>query len=158
MTIRCCVLTVSDRASRGTYADESGPLLAALLAARGWTVEESAVVPDEKESIREAVHQWMDAADLIIVTGGTGIAARDVTPEALRPLLDKELPGFGELMRAEGLKHTRKAALSRSFAGTRKNLLLIAVPGSPKGAAESLGAVLDLVPAVLALLKEGVCV
>jgi molybdenum cofactor synthesis domain-containing protein len=157
--LRCGVLTVSDRAARGIYADESGPRLVRAVAARGWTVLETAVVPDEKVLIQVAFQRWCDGQnlDLVIATGGTGITPRDVTPEALLPLLEKELPGFGELMRAEGLKKTRKAALSRSFAGTRGKTLLIAVPGSPKGAEESFDAVADLIPAVSSLLKEGVC-
>lgn len=158
MNLRCALLTVSDRASRGQYADETGPRLTAMIEARGWSVVETAVLPDEAESLRAQVSAWAaQGLDLIVAAGGTGIGPRDVTPEALRPLLHKELPGFGELMRAEGLKHTKKAALSRSFAGTIGGTLLIAVPGSPKGAAESLDAVADLAPSVVSLLKEGVC-
>lgn len=158
MTVRCGILTVSDRASRGEYRDETGPRLRELLEAKGWSVDQARVVPDETFPLRAVVQKWSEEGlDLVLAAGGTGITRRDITPEALKPLLDKELPGFGELMRAEGVKNTKKAALSRSFAGTRGQTLIIAVPGSPRGASESLEAVADLVPAVLSLLKEGVC-
>lgn len=158
MSPRCGILTVSDRAYRGAYEDKTGPALAEALKAKGWTVGGTRVVPDEESMIQAVALQWADGGmDVVIAAGGTGVAPRDVTPESLKPLLDKELPGFGELMRAEGLKKTPKAALSRSFGGVRGRCVLLALPGSPAGATESLAAVADLLPAVLSLLKEGVC-
>jgi molybdopterin adenylyltransferase len=156
--LRCGILTVSDRASRGEYADETGPRLRGLLESKGWSVERARVSPDETFSLRAVVQKWAEEGlDVIIAAGGTGISPRDVTPEALKPLLDKELPGFGELMRAGGMKTTKKAALSRSFAGTRGTTLVLAVPGSPRGAAESVEAVAELIPAAVSLLKGGAC-
>jgi molybdopterin adenylyltransferase len=129
--IRAAVLTVSDSSFAGTREDRSGPALAARL--------------------REIADSG--AANFVIATGGTGVAARDVTPEAVRDVLHKEIPGLGEQMRAEGLKATPLASLSRSLGATRAQTLIVCVPGSPKGALESLNAIVKLVPHIVDLLE-----
>jgi molybdenum cofactor synthesis domain-containing protein len=153
--IRAAVLTISDSSKAGVRADVSGPAVAALCEREGWAVVVREVLADERAEIAARLSALADGGmvNLIVTTGGTGIAARDVTPEATRAVLDKELPGLGELMRAEGLKKTRRAVLSRAAAGTRGRALIVNVPGSPKGAVESLGAILDLVPHIVDLLE-----
>lgn len=148
------MVTVSDSAHQGTRADASGPAVAEQLEAAGIRVVTRRVVPDERSQIARLLRELAGgSADLIVTTGGTGIAPRDVTPEATRDVIDREIPGFGEAMRAHGLTRTRFAPLSRALAGTRGEVLIVNVPGSPRGAVESLGAILDLVPHVLDLLS-----
>ena len=145
------VLTISDSAHRGTREDASGPAIAARLESAGFEVVKREIVPDERGRIAERLRTI--EAGVIFTTGGTGIAARDVTPEATRDVIDREIPGFGELMRTRGLDSTRFAPLSRSLAGTRGNTLIVNLPGSPRGAMQSLDAILELVPHVLDLLN-----
>jgi molybdopterin adenylyltransferase len=149
------VVTVSDSAHRGTRADASGPAVAAALARAGARVVAQHVVPDDRATISSLLRDISDncQADLIVTTGGTGVALRDVTPEATRDVIEREIPGFGETMRARGLGNTRFAPLSRALAGIRGRVLIVNVPGSPKGAVESLDAILELVPHVLDLLN-----
>jgi molybdenum cofactor synthesis domain-containing protein len=142
--LKAGLLTVSDRCSAGQAQDRSGPALERLIEAHGWAVAARDVVPDEPARIKELVLRWAHL-DLIVTTGGTGLGPRDVTPESVRPLLDKEIPGFGELMRAEGRKSTPLAVLSRSLAGLRGKTLILCVPGSARGAEESFRAVADLI-------------
>jgi molybdenum cofactor synthesis domain-containing protein len=153
--IRAAVLTVSDSASAGKRQDVSGPELRRRCERLGWTVVFEDVVSDDAALIAAKLSDWTDAGEveLILTTGGTGIAKRDVTPEATRAVLERELPGFGEVMRSEGRKNTRFAALSRATAGTRGRTLIVNVPGSPKGAVESFEAVADLIPHALDLLR-----
>ncbi len=153
--MRVAVLTISDSAKAGRREDASGPAVAALCERQGWAVIVREILADERAEIAARLAALADGgeADVVVTTGGTGITARDVTPEATRDVLEKELPGLGELMRAEGLKKTRRAVLSRAAAGTRGRALIVNVPGSPKGAVESLGASLDLVPHIVELLK-----
>jgi molybdenum cofactor synthesis domain-containing protein len=155
MTLRCAVLTISDSAHAGIRRDASGPAVAARLAESGHAVVLQAVLPDEREQIAAKLRSLAGAGacDAIFTTGGTGLSARDVTPEATRSVIEREIPGFGELMRAEGLKTTRRAALSRSSAGTLGRTVIVNLPGSPRGALESLNAILDLVPHVVELLQ-----
>ena len=152
--IRAAILTISDSVAAGARADGSGVALAGLAAEIGWTIADARVVADEIGQIAAAVVEWADSGqiDVVLCTGGTGIAPRDVTPEALRTVAPREAPGFGELMRAEGRKSTRFAALSRSGAFTRGETLILALPGSPRGAVESLNAVTDLIPHAVNLL------
>jgi molybdopterin adenylyltransferase len=149
--VTAAVLTVSDSAHRGTRADASGPAVAAALEAAGFQVVERQIVPDDRSQIAQQLRQIN--AGVIFTTGGTGIAARDITPEATRDVIDREIPGFGELMRIRGLASTRFAPLSRALAGTRGSTLIVNLPGSPRGAIESLNAILELVPHVLDLLN-----
>jgi len=148
------VITVSDGCAAGVREDLSGPGLAQLLLENGWEVAGIAVVPDSVDAIQPEIKRLVTGSvRLIVLTGGTGISPRDVTPEAVRPLLDKEIPGLGELMRSRGLKQTEKAALSRSLAGCIASSLILCLPGSPKGAMQSLAAVLGLLPHALDLLE-----
>lgn len=153
--IRTAILTISDSAHAGARADLSGPAVAALCAGQGWSLRHTQILPDEQAIVTDALRQLADSGryDLILTTGGTGITARDITPEATRPVLHKELPGLAELMRAEGLKSTRRAVLSRSLAGTRGASLIVNLPGSPKGAPQSLSAIVDLIPHIVELLR-----
>lgn len=153
--IRAAVITISDSAVAGTREDRSGPAVCARAESFGWTIHSLAVVPDESDQIAEALRQLADSGNvsLILTTGGTGVALRDVTPEATRSVIEREIPGLGELMRSEGRKFTPKAVLSRAIAGLRGRTLIVNLPGSPKGAVESLDAIAKLVPHVLDLLE-----
>jgi len=147
------VLTVSDGVSRGTREDLSGARLAARLTAAGYAVSRG-VVPDDPDAIRAAVRAGTATHALVVLTGGTGLTPRDTTPQALQALLDYEIPGFGEVMRAAGRRSTPLASLSRSLAGVSGRTLVLALPGSPGGATESLEAVLDLLPHALETLAD----
>jgi len=149
------VLTISDSVSAGTRADRSGPAVRERLEQLGWQVSVTETIPDVISEISERLATLSDGGRIsaIFTTGGTGVSARDVTPEATRAILDREIPGFGELMRLKGRESTPLAVLSRSLAGTRGKVLIINLPGSPKGAVESLNAIVELVPHVLELLR-----
>ena len=153
--IRVAILTVSDSVARGAREDKSGANLKARAEDLGWQVQANGALPDEIPQIAEQMKAWADSeqVDVILTTGGTGIALRDVTPEATRMVIDREIPGLGELMRAEGLKATRLAPLSRSMVGTRGKVLIANFPGSPKGAVESLSAIAHLIPHMVDLLQ-----
>ena len=150
--IRVAIVTVSDSAVAGTREDRSGPALEARAAELDWKVAERRVVPDEVEAISRELRALAGVADVILTSGGTGISARDVTPEAVSTLEHREIPGFGEVMRAEGRKSTKFAPLSRSSAYTHGSTLIVTLPGSPRGAVDSLNAVCDLIPHVVDLL------
>jgi len=149
------VLTISDSASTGARADKSGPVVRERLEQLGWRVTVTETIPDELLEIGARLSTLADGGQVcaIFTTGGTGVALRDVTPEATRSILDREIPGFGELMRAKGRESTPLAVLSRSVAGTRGRVLIVNLPGSPRGAVESLNAIVELVPHVLELLS-----
>ena len=153
--MKAVVLTISDGCFHGHRPDRSGQALAEQLREAGWEVTANRIVPDEMADIQEQVLACSDSGDtnLLVATGGTGLGPRDVTPEAVQPLLTKEASGLAELMRLEGLKKTPFAALSRSLAGARRQTLILCLPGSPKGATESLGAVLKLLPHAVDLLQ-----
>lgn len=153
MTAR--VLTISDSAFAGERADLSGPAVRARLEALGWRVAGVEVLPDEAARITGRLRELADGGEVaaVFTTGGTGVTERDVTPEAVRAVLTKEIPGLGELMRWEGLKKTRRAVLSRSVAGLAGRMLIVTLPGSPKGAVESLDAVADLLGHVVDLAQ-----
>jgi molybdenum cofactor synthesis domain-containing protein len=147
------VITVSDGAFHGQREDASGAALVKLLRRDGFEVDGPQVVPDEVERIREAVMTAVErGVDLVVATGGTGLGPRDVTPQAISTLIDYEVPGIGEAMRRAGASSTPMALLSRSMAGVRKRTLIISVPGSPKGATESLEAVMPVVGHAIQLL------
>jgi molybdopterin adenylyltransferase len=150
--VRAIVITVSDSCFAGLRKDLSGPGVAARLRVAGFVVEEILIVPDDVTHITLVLREQAARARLIITTGGTGIAARDVTPEATRSVCERVLDGFAERMRSEGLKHTPFAPLSRALCGTLGATLILNVPGSPHGAVQSLEAVLGLIPHALALL------
>jgi molybdopterin adenylyltransferase len=149
------VITVSDSAFTGKRADVSGPAVRTRLEELGWLVALTDIVPDDTGMIRERLIAVADAGHVsaIFTTGGTGIAKRDVTPEATRAVIEREIPGMGELMRAKGIASTPFATLSRAIAGTRGRVLIVNLPGSPKGAVESLDAIVELVPHMLDLLN-----
>ena len=149
------VLTISDSASAGKRSDRSGPAVRERLEQLGWSVSVMEVIPDETAEISARLSTLADGGQVaaIFTTGGTGLAPRDVTPEATRAVVDREIPGFGELMRARGREFTPLASLSRSLAGTRGSVLIVNLPGSPKAAVESLDAIVELVPHVLELLR-----
>ena len=157
MQILCGVLTVSDRSARGLRADESGPVLADLLASRvpGALVTQRAVVPDEQPEIAAALLAWCEAGlQLIVTTGGTGFAPRDVTPEAVRSIIEREAPGLALAMLQASLRVTPHAMLSRPVAGMRGRTLIITFPGSPRACRENFETILPALPHGLELLND----
>ena len=153
--IRTAVVTISDSVARGAREDRSGPALRQRAEQLGWPVAAAEVVEDDRETIARLLADLSDrrGVTLILTTGGTGIAQRDVTPEATRSVLDREIPGLAELIRAEGRRFTPRAVLSRGIAGTRGRTLIVNLPESPKGAVESLEAVAELAPHIIDLLE-----
>ena len=150
------ILTVSTSGAQGQREDASGQAIREALEPQGYRVVHYEIVSDDQELIAERLSQWADAADvdLIVTTGGTGLGRRDVTPEACLSILDKEVPGLAEAMRANTLQFTPMAMLSRSVAGIRGNTLIITLPGSPKGVRECLEVVNPVLPHALELLKQ----
>ena len=155
MQITVGIITISDRASAGEYADLGGPALKTAAEKRGWDVLCEAIVPDDKKRIQETVRSFSaQGCGLILATGGTGISERDVTPEALREIMRVEVPGFGEVMRAESMKLTPNAILSRNLAAVIDDSLVIALPGKPSGAVECLGFVEEAIPHAVTLAQR----
>ena len=151
-TFSAAVVTVSDSCARGERTDLSGPAVVEALKKSGFRIAATKIVPDDSMQIQNALVHLALEVPLIVTTGGTGIAPRDVTPEATEAICDRLIDGVGERMRLEGAKKTKYAALSRGLCGVRDKTLILNVPGSPSGAVESLEAVLDLIPHALNLL------
>jgi molybdenum cofactor synthesis domain-containing protein len=149
------VLTVSDRCSKGEYEDKSGPVIIDIIKNINGEILSYDIVADEKELIKEKLLSYCDNswADLVFTTGGTGLGPRDVTPEATLEVSQKIIPGISELIRAEGVKKTKNAALSRGISAVRGKTVIINLPGSPKAVKESLTAILDIIPHALDMLK-----
>ncbi|MBL8055914.1 MAG: MogA/MoaB family molybdenum cofactor biosynthesis protein [Anaerolineales bacterium] len=155
--MRIGILTLSDRSARGERPDASGPVIAEFARAQLQAqVEVQAVIPDEYSLIRDTLLTWCDqrGLDVIFTTGGTGFAARDVTPEATRAVIEREAPGLAEAMRAASLQVTRHAMLSRAVCGIRRRTLIINLPGSPKGVRENLETIAAVLPHAVELLRE----
>jgi molybdopterin adenylyltransferase len=154
--IRTAVLTVSDRSYRGERPDRSGPALQKSIEELGWRLVLSSIVPDEFEDIQRTLTEWCQsgAVDLILTTGGTGFAPRDITPEATLAVIQRSAPGLAEVMRAESLKITPHAMLSRAEAGIRDRTLIINLPGSPKAAVENLELIAEVIPHAVELIRE----
>lgn len=142
--IRAAIITLSDKGSKGEREDESGKIIREMVAAVGAEVRHYEMLPDERPLIADALARLADSGsiDLIVTTGGTGVAPRDVTPEATLDVIDRELPGMAEAMRAESLKMTSRAMLSRAVAGIRKRTLIVNLPGSPRAVRENLVVIL----------------
>jgi len=151
--LTAAVLTVSDSSARGERGDLSGPAVAEALHKAGFEVVVTEIIPDDQVPIQQAIARLAGKARLVVTTGGTGIAKRDVTPEATRSVCERLLEGVAEKMRLEGGKKTRFAALSRGICGVRGESVILNLPGSPAGAVDSLNAVIDLIPHALQLLS-----
>lgn len=156
MTMRFGIITLSDRSSRGEREDLSGPALASFLQTENCPVLKQLILPDDESALRQTLAEWADNDDLdvILTTGSTGFAPRDIAPEATRAVIQKEAPGLAELMRAESLKKTKHAALSRAAAGIRKRTIIVNLPGSPKGAVENLQFIFPVLPHAVQLLHD----
>lgn len=156
MALRFAVLTVSDRSARGEREDQSGPALVHLIEEHGWSVIRRSILPDDLGLLRATLEFWSDSAqaDIILTTGGTGFAPRDVTPEATRAVIQREAPGLAEAMRAASLAKSPHAMLSRAVAGIRGRVLILNLPGSPRAAVENLQAVLPALEHAVSLLRE----
>lgn len=154
MRYRAVVITISDKGSRGEREDTSGPRLVAMLE-KNYEVGETLIVPDETDLISETIISQIDGNgfDLVVTTGGTGVGPRDVTPEATRAVIEKDLPGFAEAMRMESYKITPHALISRAICGIRRQSIIVNLPGSPKAAAECLSFVLPSLPHALEKVK-----
>jgi molybdopterin adenylyltransferase len=154
MQIQVGIVTISDRASAGQYDDLGGPALKRVAEKIGWHVLAEAIVPDEVARIQETIRSFgTQGCGLILTTGGTGIGPRDVTPEAIRAMMRVELPGFGEVMRAESMKITPNAILSRNLAAVVDQALVVALPGKPSGAVECLSFVQGAIPHAVAVAQ-----
>jgi molybdopterin adenylyltransferase len=151
--LTAAILTISDSSHQGKRKDLSGPAIVAELKAAGFHIARAVVVPDEQDQIQDALRACSRQARLVVTVGGTGIAARDVTPEATLAVVDRVVPGIAERMRAQGALKTPLAALSRGICGLLGQTLILNLPGSPKAAVESLQAVIDVLPHALELLS-----
>ncbi len=154
--IRFGILTLSDRSSRGEREDASGPAVIDQVRAQGWVVAKQQILPDEESAICATLAEWADSGevDIILTTGSTGLAPRDVAPQATRVVIERDVPGLAEAMRAESLKKTSHAMLSRAVAGIRGRTLIVNLPGSPKGALENLQTILPVLPHAVQLLND----
>jgi len=156
MDPRIAVLTISDRSARGERPDASGPALVEFIKAQGWEVIRTGILPDDLNILREIISLWADRGevDIILTTGGTGFAPRDVTPEATRAVIEREAPGLAEAMRAASGVKSSHAMLSRAVAGIRGKVLIINLPGSPKAAIENLQVIFPALEHAVKLLRD----
>ena len=154
--MRVAIITASDRSALGERADLSGPALASTIASQGWEIVQQVILPDDRSSLARTLAEWCDtdACEVILVTGGTGFAPRDVTPEATLSVIDRHAPGLAEAMRQASMQKTPHAMLSRAVAGIRRRTLIVNLPGSPKGAVENLQVILPVLPHAIQLLRE----
>ena len=154
--LRIGILTVSDRSSRDERPDLSGPALVEIVQSQNWDIAETLIVPDDLDVLRDTLIMWADShdMDIILTTGGTGFAPRDITPEATRFVVDKLAPGLSEAMSLESLKITPHAMLSRAVTGIRARVLIINLPGSPKAASENLQVIIPVLEHAVQLLRE----
>lgn len=154
MSLRFGILTVSDRSARGERPDASGPALAKVISEQNWIVSRQSILPDDLESLQAALADWADSGevDVILTTGGTGFSPRDITPEATQAVVDRMAPGLAEAMRADSLRVTPHAMLSRAISGIRGTTLIVNLPGSPKAAVENLQVILPVLPHAVQLL------
>jgi molybdenum cofactor synthesis domain-containing protein len=151
--INVAILTLSDKGSRGEREDLSGPAIKEIIEKINARIEYYEIIPDEKDLIKEKLLNYSNKVDIILTTGGTGLSPRDVTPESTREVIDREIPGIAESMRAEGLKKTNRAMLSRAVAGVRGSTLIINLPGSPQAIKENLEVILDVIPHAVEKIK-----
>lgn len=151
--ITVAVLTLSDKGSKGEREDLSGPMIAEILKVIRAEVKHYEILPDEKGLIKEKLLEYCRKVDLILTTGGTGLGPRDVTPDATMEVIDREIPGIAEAMRAEGLKKTNRSMLSRAVAGVKGETLIINLPGSPRAVMENLEVILDAIPHAVGKIK-----
>ena len=155
MILKFVIITISDRSYRQERDDASGPLLMELVRKQGWSVSVYEIIPDQKKIIKDKLKTFAQSdVDIIITTGGTGFSPKDITPEATKEVLEKEIPGFGELMRIGNYKKTEYAVLSRGISGIINRSIVINLPGSPKGAVESLEILLPILPHSVRALKN----
>jgi len=154
--MRFGILTISDRSASGERADSTGPALAQVVISQAWHVVKTGIIPDDRETIRQTLAAWADSGDMdvLLATGGTGFAPRDVTPEATRLVVERLTPGLDEAMRAASLRVTPHAMLSRAVSGIRKRTIIVNLPGSPKGATENLQIIVPVLEHAVQLIKE----
>ena len=154
--MRIGILTISDRSSRGERVDLSGPALQELIQTQGWTATKMATIPDDLQVIKDRLISWSDSneLDLILTTGGTGFSSRDITPEATLEVIEREAQGIAEAMRADSLKITPHAMMSRARAGIRGHTLIVNLPGSPKAAVENIKVILPIIEHAVDLLSD----
>lgn len=151
--ITAAILTLSDKGAKGEREDLAGPLIRDMISALNAAVSYYAIIPDEKDVLKEMLIDWSKKVDLVITTGGTGLSPRDITPEVTMEVIEREIPGIAEAMRAAGMGKTKRAMLSRAVAGTRGNALIINLPGSPKAVKEGLEAILEIIPHAIEKIK-----
>jgi molybdopterin adenylyltransferase len=151
--ITAAILTLSDKGSKGEREDLAGPLIREMLLEINANVKHYEIIPDEKELLKKKLLELSNKVDLLLTTGGTGLSPRDITPEATREVIEREIPGIAEAMRAAGQEKTRRAMLSRAVAGTKGNTLIINLPGSPKAVKEGLEVILGVIPHAIDKIK-----